>query len=361
MLPDLVRLSVGPAERPGRIAVVEPDDGRRDTLCHLVELEGYQAVGVSAPDLVVGLRPEFEPDLILCSTAFVANPLDLIGRLRVGYGSAQPLVILVGSHADEQTIATALYAGADDYVADASRETELRARIRVQLRNRRTLETLQRVRSERDLLRQDAQIDPLTGLMNRRSLEAAVHERCRGRSRFGVLFMDIDHFKSINDRYGHSTGDRVLATLGTALRSALRPEDEIGRYGGEEFVALIADAGSESARLVAERLRAQIEAMPPLSGGPSQVTLSVGSTVYDPQRHHESPVQLMLRADAALYAAKSAGRNRVVVFEATTSFNKPDQPAPGLAPMPPESSGQRTATASERPAALFMRGLGEKS
>jgi PleD family two-component response regulator len=212
MLPDLVRLSINPSERAGRIAVVEPDEDQRQALQRFVELEGYQVVGVDAPDAVASLRPGFEPDLILCSAAFVANPLDLLGRLRAGHGSAQPLVILVGSRADEQTIASALYAGADDYVSDASRTTELRARIRVQLRNRRTLETLQRLRSERDLLRQDAQIDPLTGLMNRRSLEAAVHERCQSGSRFGVLFMDIDQFKSINDRFGHA--------VATAARSS---------------------------------------------------------------------------------------------------------------------------------------------
>jgi diguanylate cyclase (GGDEF)-like protein len=337
MLPDLVRLSINPSERACRIAVVEPDDYQREALRLLVELEGYQAVGVNGPDAVASLRPGFEPDLILCSAAFGANPLDLIGRLRAGYGSAQPLVILVGDNADEQTLATALYAGADDYVSDASRTTELRARIRVQLRNRRTLETLQRLRSERDLLQKDAQIDPLTGLMNRRSLEAAVLERCRGGSRFGVLFMDIDHFKSINDRFGHSVGDRVLSALGAALRSTLRPEDAIGRYGGEEFIALIADAGAESARLVGERLRAQIEALPPLGGGPKQVTLSVGSTIYDPQKHRESPVDLLRRADAALYAAKSAGRNCVITLEPGAPIPKFDRSASVLGSVPPEA------------------------
>ena len=334
ILPDLVRLSINPSERPGRIVLVEEEPVRRESLVRLLEPEGYQVLTVASADEVYAAGSALEADLILYSSAASENPLDLMTRLRTGYGPAQPLVILVGSGADEQTIATALYAGADDYVSDIARSDELRARIRVQLRNRRTLETLQRLRSERDLLRHDAQVDPLTGLMNRRSLEAAVQERCESGKRFGVLFMDIDHFKSVNDRYGHHIGDRVLAALGITLRSTLRPEDGIGRYGGEEFVALIGDAGPESARLVGERLRLQVESMPGVPGGPKQVTLSVGSTVYDPQKFTESPADLMRRADAALYAAKRAGRNCVVVLTAGAPLPKIDQGGPNL-PTPP--------------------------
>jgi diguanylate cyclase (GGDEF)-like protein len=99
---------------------------------------------------------------------------------------------------------------------------------------------------------------------------------------------------------------------------------------------LIADAGAESARLVAERLRAQVEALPPVSGGPKQVTLSLGSTVYDPHKHRESPVELLRRADAALYAAKSAGRNCVVTLDPGASFPKLDAVGSVLGSLPPD-------------------------
>jgi len=339
MLPELVRLSINPSERPGRIALVEADPARRETLSRVLSSEGYQVRVVSDAAELDSVRSEFEPELVLCSQVLAANPLRLIAELRSGYGAAQPLVILVGSGADEPTIAAALYAGADDYVSDIARTAELRARIRVQLRNRRTLEMLQRVRTERDSLQKDAQIDPLTGLLNRRSLEADVGARCQEGKRFGVLFMDIDHFKSINDRYGHAAGDRVLAALGTTLRSTLRPEDAVGRYGGEEFVALIADAGPESARLVAERLRLQVESMPPVPGGPSRVTLSVGTTVHDPQKQRESEVELMRRADAALYAAKRSGRNRVVVLPPGSDASKAELAAP--LPLAPAGFGEK--------------------
>jgi len=162
-------------------------------------------------------------------------------------------------------------------------------------------------------LRRDAQIDPLTNVLNRRSLEASVRQRCQARERFGVLFMDLDHFKQVNDRFGHESGDRVLISVAAVIKSGLRPGDIVGRYGGEEFVAIVAGAGPESARLVAERLRQAVEEMHPPSPGPSRVTISIGTTVYDPRQLEETPQELVHRADLALYAAKRGGRNRVVM------------------------------------------------
>jgi diguanylate cyclase (GGDEF)-like protein len=171
------------------------------------------------------------------------------------------------------------------------------------------------VRNERDTLRRDSQTDPLTGLLNRRSLTADVQARCKTRERFGVLFMDIDHFKAVNDRFGHDMGDRVLVAVANVLKTALRPGDVVGRFGGEEFVGVVAGAGPESARLVAERLRRSIEAMTPPKGGPPKLSISVGTTVFDPRQAEEGPEELLHRADMALYAAKRTGRNRVVMVQ----------------------------------------------
>jgi len=202
---------------------------------------------------------------------------------------------------------------ADDFVPDPERQQELRARIRVQLRNKRFYDALERVRNERDTLRRDSQTDPLTGLLNRRSLQAEVTSRCEARERFGVLFMDLDHFKSVNDRFGHEMGDRVLVAVASVLKTALRPGDVVGRYGGEEFVGVVAGAGPESARLVAERLRRAIELMLPPKGGPTKLTISIGTTVFDTRQSDERTEELLHRADMALYAAKRTGRNRVVL------------------------------------------------
>ncbi|HET9934005.1 MAG TPA: diguanylate cyclase, partial [Polyangiaceae bacterium] len=278
----------------------------------------------------------FQPDLLLIAVELpTASGLELCGDVRASDPTRHIPTILLGDNADERAVAAGLLAGADDFVFNLDRMHELRARVHVQLRNKRLFDTLQRVRSERDTLRRDVQIDALTGLLNRRALESGVSERCNSRERFGVLFMDLDHFKTINDRFGHEVGDRVLIAVAHVLKSGLRPGDVVARYGGEEFVALIAGAGPESARLVGERLRMNVEEMPAVPRGPANVTISVGAGVYDPQRAEEAPVELLRRADVALYDAKRAGRNRVVV--AAPVGPEPSGPDITQRPPPPQS------------------------
>ena len=313
---DSVKLSSNPpiAERAGRVLVVEPETERRADLRTLLEHEGYDSVFLPDGDELLRLTAEYEPDLILLAADLPGmSGLELVGDLRAMDPRNHYPVILLGTAADEQEVARGLLAGADDFVPDPERQQELRARIRVQLRNKRFYDALERVRNERDNLRRDSQTDPLTGLLNRRSLQAEVLSRCEARERFGVLFMDLDHFKSVNDRFGHEMGDRVLVAVASVLKTALRPGDVVGRYGGEEFVGVVAGAGPESARLVAERLRRAIELMLPPKGGPAKLTISIGTTVYDPRQSEERSEELLHRADMALYAAKRTGRNRVVL------------------------------------------------
>ena len=165
-----------------------------------------------------------------------------------------------------------------------------------------------------DLLR-IASVDPLTGALNRRSFsERAAAELNRAR-RFAkpacVLMLDADHFKSVNDRYGHGGGDAVLCALVRAVGETLRPTDLLGRLGGEEFAVLLPDADLESARAVAERIRQRIaDLRVPEPGGTIAFTVSIGAAACEAQ---ETTVQPALdRADAALYQAKAQGRNRVV-------------------------------------------------
>jgi two-component system, cell cycle response regulator len=313
---DSVKLSSSPpiAERAGRVLVVEPETERRTELRALLDHEGYDSVFLPDGDELLRLTAEYEPDLILLAADLPGmSGLELVGDLRAMDPRNHYPVILLGTAADEEEVARGLLAGADDFVPDPERQLELRARIRVQLRNKRFYDALERVRNERDNLRRDSQTDPLTGLLNRRSLHSEVTSRCAAKERFGVLFMDLDHFKSVNDRFGHEMGDRVLVAVASVLKTALRPGDVVGRYGGEEFVGVVAGAGPESARLVAERLRRAIEAMLPPKGGPTKLTISIGTTVFDPRQSDERSEELLHRADMALYAAKRTGRNRVVL------------------------------------------------
>jgi diguanylate cyclase (GGDEF)-like protein len=156
--------------------------------------------------------------------------------------------------------------------------------------------------------------DGLTGLYNRRhffdSSEVRFRERQRRDRAIAAVMVDIDNFKAINDTYGHAAGDDVIREVAYRLRTCLRVDDLICRYGGEEFAILLAETSAEQARVVAERLRATIAARPVPSGaGPQRVTVSVG--LAGPAVRERDLHSLLNRADDALYAAKRAGRNRV--------------------------------------------------
>jgi diguanylate cyclase (GGDEF)-like protein/PAS domain S-box-containing protein len=158
-----------------------------------------------------------------------------------------------------------------------------------------------------------ALLDPLTGIGNRRYLEAEM-EHALGELRrfgwsFGLLFIDIDRFKEKNDTYGHQVGDRVLATVSRTIANSLRSFDFLGRWGGEEFAAVISHAGQEQLLKVAERCRSLVERTGiPLDGGEITVTVSIGATMARPD---DDAASLLERADGMMYASKAAGRNRV--------------------------------------------------
>jgi diguanylate cyclase len=158
--------------------------------------------------------------------------------------------------------------------------------------------------------------DELTGLVNRRHMSSLLErerQRCvRSGRGFSVAMVDIDHFKAVNDHYGHPVGDEVLRTFAQHAPQALRGTDIVSRWGGEEFVLLLPEAGLSAARIGVERLRGRVAATPMahLSGVPIRVTVSVGLTEHIAG---ESVTQALERADRALYEAKAQGRNRTVV------------------------------------------------
>ncbi|QRG04925.1 GGDEF domain-containing protein [Xanthobacter dioxanivorans] len=163
-----------------------------------------------------------------------------------------------------------------------------------------------------------ASVDDLTGLLNRRAtLQRAVHFLGVAKARripLSVLLADLDHFKSVNDRFGHETGDAVLRHFALLMPGAVRPSDIVGRYGGEEFCIVLPGADEKGAHLTAERLRALAEeCLVRVEGRDTRVTLSVGAATFLPSGPDLADVsELINTADGALYAAKASGRNCVV-------------------------------------------------
>jgi diguanylate cyclase (GGDEF)-like protein len=174
-------------------------------------------------------------------------------------------------------------------------------------------------------LRQQATADPLTGIFNRRHFfELAEKELARSRrySRpLSVLIFDIDHFKKVNDTYGHAVGDQALCTLVAECQAGLRENDVFARYGGEEFIILLPESDLEQAGQMAERIRMRLAGTAPLEVGAASVPLTASFGVSSLDDESLSLDELILRADSALYDAKEAGRNRVSVWCQTASGN----------------------------------------
>jgi len=174
------------------------------------------------------------------------------------------------------------------------------------------------LRRQRDEMRALAQSDPLTGLGNRRTALARLQDEVDRRralgTEFGLVYVDIDHFKQINDGFGHASGDRVLGGVAQLLRQLVRASDVVARLGGDEFVLILVGADEATSLRLAERVRERIELLPLVGSGPEaplSCTASIG--VVSSARYPEAGAEeLLRRADEAMYAAKKGGRNRVV-------------------------------------------------
>jgi diguanylate cyclase (GGDEF)-like protein len=239
--------------------------------------------------------------------------LDLIHTLRQR-GDRRPVIILTGQ-GDQRIAAATMRAGADDYVLkeDLNPDT-LRRSLRFVLE--RAEDERRRVQIEAELIRL-ARFDELTGLYNRRYLLERLEQEVLRAKRYGpplcLIMLDLDHFKHINDTYGHLIGDHVLARVGSALRNTIRATDVAGRYGGEEFCIVLTETSLQGACATAERLRQCIAAAVFTADDRTtfHATCSLGVAAYTPDLPdvHE----LLMRADRALYKAKAAGRNRVML------------------------------------------------
>jgi diguanylate cyclase (GGDEF)-like protein len=238
-------------------------------------------------------------------------------------GEAYVYIILLTGRDSAEDMITALDAGVDDFLTKPFRLGELRARLRSGIR---VLELQSGLLDAQEALRRHATLDHLTGLWNRRmileQLDRELSRARREKSALVVAMVDIDRFKAVNDTHGHAAGDAVIRDTAAAIRSQLRESDVVGRYGGEEFLMLMPGCIAESGRVIAERVRKRIEAVPTLYGDLAlSVTASFG--LASTKVSGMEPLRLIEAADSALYRAKSNGRNRVEEYAASPVESPP--------------------------------------
>jgi len=222
-----------------------------------------------------------------------------------------PVVMLTGS-GDERIAVQSIQGGAAGYLPKGRLSAENLASTIDEALNR--WRQVQQARSDQEKLERLANFDSLTGLYNRRAILGRLEEQTRHAGRyqeeFSLIMADLDHFKEVNDRYGHLAGDDVLESVGRLVQQSIRATDRAGRYGGEEFLIILPRTDLSSGVNVAERIRKAVEAAR-MEGGKGEVfgiTISLGLSSYQAGEETES---LISRADDALYSAKKTGRNRV--------------------------------------------------
>jgi diguanylate cyclase (GGDEF)-like protein len=224
-----------------------------------------------------------------------------------------PYLILLTARDSKSDIVAGLEAGANDYLGKPFDKNELHARLEV---GRRFIELNTKLLQAQETLAVQARTDALTGIMNRRAILGRLDEEMaraeREATHLGIGIMDIDHFKRINDTYGHATGDQVLRQVVDRSAAAMRPYDGFGRIGGEEFLAILPGSRSPELADALERIRDAVSRPPmEVEGQDVRVTVSIGGDLYGGQ----SVDALIRSADGALYQAKAQGRDRVILAE----------------------------------------------
>jgi diguanylate cyclase (GGDEF)-like protein len=220
-------------------------------------------------------------------------------------------VLLLSARSEKRDLLRGLELGADDYLTKPFDSEELRARLMV---GERILNLQDDLISAREELRFRATYDVLTGISNRGSVMEALRNelsrQVREQKSFGVILVDIDHFKNVNDTYGHLCGDEVLQVVARRMKECMRPYDTVGRYGGEEFLIIASVADAKGTLALAERIRSVVESKPVVTqAGEVRVTASLGAAMST-DAGGADPQSLLRLADKALYRAKDLGRNR---------------------------------------------------
>jgi len=278
--------------------------------------ESYNVEWVEEPDQAVAKACIGNFDVILISTLLSnADGLRLASQIKSNEAMRNvPLLVFVDED-DPRIMLKALEMGINDYMTVPVDKNEMLVRVRTQIRRKKYQETL---KSQYQMSMSMAITDALTGLYNRHYLNThlgnMVKQALKNGKYMALMIMDMDHFKSVNDTYGHDVGDMILKQLATLIIQQSRSSELAARFGGEEFVVLMPETDPQSALMAANRMRDVVQLTPFKindKGDTIQKTISIGIASLHPDG--DSAESLLKRADEALYEAKRAGRNRVTV------------------------------------------------
>ncbi|QQD19377.1 diguanylate cyclase [Spongiibacter nanhainus] len=294
------------------VLIVDDDPITRLALCAALEEWGLNPVVAESGNRALEMLEQDNPPHLLIldwSMPGISGP-ELCKILRArDDGQFFYILMLTGKEGNEAVI-EAMEAGADDFLSKPFDHRVLKVRIAAGSRIVRLEQTLNQLASR----------DSLTQCWNRRMIDelfdSTLAEARRKGSALCVMMVDIDHFKAINDTYGHAIGDTALQHMVAILNQNLREYDQVGRYGGEEFIVVLPTTDRDSAWGIAERVRSAVEYQPSVlsDGREISMTVSIGLAMFEPKRDPDRR-SLMERADQALYKAKRSGRNRIIVAD----------------------------------------------
>jgi diguanylate cyclase (GGDEF)-like protein len=297
-----------------RILIVDDDAVIVDVISQYLKLAGFACCQAKSAEEALAHLARNPADLVITDILLPGQDgLALTEIVRRDHGAH---VIVMTGHGGLYSYEQVVSKGASDFVLKPLRFEELVLRVQRVLHERQLASERERMLRQ---LQRLAITDELTQLKNARffseQLSMETHRAARYLRPLALVLLDIDHFKRINDTFGHIAGDRVLAKLGQVINGSLRAMDSAYRYGGEEFTLLLPETGSAEAFSVAERLRSAVaeESFFPLTSGPPQsITISAGISAYRPPESIESFLE---RADRAMYQSKRTGRNRVTLLD----------------------------------------------
>ena len=288
-----------------KILLVDDTSSNIDVLMKTLEPEGYSLAVASSGKKALEIAQRFLPDLILLDIVMPRfDGFETCRQLKKKEATQDIPVIFITARNDPDDIIKGFDAGGVDYISKPFRQEEVCVRVRTHLKLRNLMKRLEYL----------ARTDQLTGLSNRRDILTKIEQEIfryqRNKRTFILIMCDIDHFKTINDTYGHDAGDCILINVAQALKEAVRNYDTVGRWGGEEFLIVLPETELADGIQVAEKLRLNVESKEFYYNEKKlKITISFGVSIYEDGMTIDTCIK---RADERLYIAKETGRNKII-------------------------------------------------